>query len=211
MKFKKNNEEEILKCVNKIYNSFKEFKIDLEIIKININYLLCNLINSAKELDSKVNQEEVMQYISSISFEQVVSRGSEKHLQSFSIEFSRYLNQLRQNSFQGILSHIDKEIVEHYMDKLSLKFLSEKYYINSAYLGQIFKKQYKVSFKDYLNSYRIEKAAELLKRSNDKVYNIAEKVGYNNTDYFINKFVQVKEKTPMQYRKQFFKVDKLNL
>ena len=199
-----NNEEEIKKCVDKIYASFKEYKINLEIIKININYLLCNLINSAKELDSEADQEQVMQYISSVSFEQMVSRGSAKHLQSFSLEFSRYLNQLRQNTFQGILSHIDKEISEHYMGRLSLKYLSEKYYINSAYLGQVFKKQYNVSFKDYLNAYRIEKAADLLKQSDDKIYNIAEKVGYNNTDYFINKFVQLKGKTPLQYRKQFF-------
>ena len=90
------------------------------------------------------------------------------------------------------------------MKKLSLKYLSEKYYVNSAYLGQIFKKQYNISFKDYLNAYRIERAAELLKRSDEKIYKIAEKVGYSNTDYFISKFVQLKEKTPLQYRKQFF-------
>lgn len=199
-----NNEEEIIQCVNKIYNSFKEFNVDLEIINININYLLCNLINIAKELDSEANQEEVMKYISSISFEQIVSRGSVNHLKNFSLEFAQYLNQLRQHSSQGILSQVDKEISEHYMEKLSLKYLSEKYYINSAYLGQIFKKQYNVSFKDHLNAYRIEKASELLKRSDDKIYKIAEKVGYSNTDYFINKFMQLKQKTPMQYRKQFF-------
>ena len=198
-----NNQEEIIKCVDKIYASFREYKINLDIIKININYLLCNLINIAKELDSEVDQEEVMQYISSVSFEQMISRGSANHLKDFSLVFAEYLSQLRQSSFQGILNQIDKEISEHYMEKLSLKYLSEKYYINSAYLGQIFKKQYNVSFKDYLNAYRIEKAAELLKRSDDKIYKIAEKVGYNNTDYFINKFVQLKEKTPLQYRKQF--------
>ena len=198
-----NNKEEIVKCVDRIYTSFREYKINLDIIKININYLLCNLINIAKELDSEINQEEVMQYISSVSFEQMISRGSANHLKTFSLEFAEYLSQLRQNSFQGILNQIDKEISEHYMEKLSLKYLSEKYYINSAYLGQIFKKQYSTSFKDYLNAYRIEKAAELLKRSDDKIYKIAEKVGYNNTDYFINKFVQLKEKTPLQYRKQF--------
>lgn len=198
------DEEGIIQYVDNIYNSFKQCKIDLEIIKVNINYLLFNLIKIAKELDSEANQEDVMKYISSVSFEKIISRGSAKHLKSFSIEFSRYLNQLRQNSIQGILSHIDREISEHYMEKLSLKYLSEKYYINSAYLGQIFKKQYKMSFKDYLNIYRIEKAAELLKRSDEKVYSIAEKVGYSTPDYFINKFVQIKQKTPMQYRKQFF-------
>lgn len=206
-KIEDNNKEEIIECVDKIYSSFREYKISLDMIKINTNYLLCNLINIAKELDSEVNQEEIMKYISSVSLEHIISRGCSNHLKNFSLEFAEYLSQLRQNSFQGILNQIDKEILEHYMEKLSLKYLSEKYYINSAYLGQIFKKQYNVSFKDYLNAYRIEKAAELLKRSDDKIYKIAERVGYNNTDYFINKFVQLKEKTPLQYRKQFLKAD----
>ena len=65
-------------------------------------------------------------------------------------------------------------------------------------------KKDKISFKDYLNAYRIEKAAELLKQSDEKIYKIAEKDGYSNTDYFISKFGQLKEKTPLQYRKQFF-------
>ena len=43
----------------------------------------------------------------------------------------------------------------------------------------------------------------MLKRSNEKIYKIAEDVGYNNTDYFISKFVQVKGITPLQYRKKF--------
>ncbi|WP_234124672.1 response regulator transcription factor [Clostridium hydrogenum] len=202
------NEEEIIKCVDKIYNSFKEQNIDLEIIKLNINYLLFNIINIAKELESEVNHEEVMQYFSSISFEQMISRGSIDHFKRFSLEFAEYLKHLRQNSAKGILNKIDREIAEHYKEKLSLKYLSEKYYINSAYLGQIFKKHYKVSFNEYLNAYRIEKAAQLLKRGDDKIYKIAEKVGFNNTDYFINKFVKLKEKTPLQYRKQFFKCDK---
>lgn len=206
-KIEDNNKQEIVECIDKIYNSFKEYKINLDMIKINTDYLLCNLLNIAKELDPEIDQEEVMQYINSISFEKIISRGSSSRLKSFSLEFAEYLSQLRQNSFQGILAQIDKEISEHYMEKLSLKYLSEKYYINSAYLGQIFKKQYNVSFKDYLNAYRIEKAAELLKRTDDKIYKIAEKVGYNNTDYFINKFVQLKETTPLQYRKQFLKVD----
>lgn len=202
-KIEDNNKEEIINCIDEMCNSFKEYKINLDMIKINIDYLLCNLLNIAKELDSEANQEEAMQYIRFVSLEQIIRAGRANQLKSFSLEFAEYLSQLRQNSFQGVLNQIDKEISEHYMEKLSLKYLSEKYYINSAYLGQIFKKQYNLSFKDYLNEYRIEKASELLKRSDEKIYKIAEKVGYNNTDYFINKFVQLKEKTPLQYRKQF--------
>lgn len=51
-------------------------------------------------------------------------------------------------------------------------------------------------FKDYLNNYRIEKATELLIRTDEKIYLIASSVGFNNTDYFISKFVQLKGITP---------------
>ena len=33
----------------------------------------------------------------------------------------------------------------------------------------------------------------MLLRSDYKIYEIAEAVGFNNTDYFISKFVQIKE------------------
>lgn len=103
----------------------------------------------------------------------------------------------------NILELIDSEVNDNFMKPLTLKYLSEKYYLNTAYLGQLFKKNYNKSFKDYLNDYRIEKASVMLKRSNEKIYKIAEQVGYNNTDYFISKFVQVKGITPLQYRKKF--------
>ncbi|MDV4151038.1 response regulator [Clostridium sp. AL.422] len=197
-----NNRVRIIECVDNFYSGFKNNFIDLEIITININYLLCNLIIIAKNIDENVDQQKIVQDISLGIFKEHISRGSSKHLKKFSLEFSNYLAQIRQSNSQGILHHIDKEISEHYMEKLSLKSLGEKYYINSAYLGQVFKKQYNMSFKDYLNSYRVDRAEELLINSDEKIYKIAELVGYNNTDYFINKFVQLKGKTPLQYRKK---------
>ena len=77
--------------------------------------------------------------------------------------------------------------------------------MNTAYLGQIFKKQFGMSFKDYLNNYRIERATELLIRTDERIYLIANLVGFKNTDYFISKFVQLKGLTPLQFRKQFKK------
>lgn len=207
-KIEENNEEEISQCVDMLYDSFKKTAIDLDVIKMNVNYLLCNLINIAKKLDAEADQQEVMKYITYGAFEKIISRGSAEHLKEFSFEFAKYLAQLRENSASGVLNYIEKEISERYMEKLSLKYLSEKYYINSAYLGQVFKKKYNISFKDYLNNFRIEKASELLALSDKKIYEISDIVGYSNTDYFINKFVQSKGRTPSQYRKQIMNNNK---
>lgn len=100
-----------------------------------------------------------------------------------------------------LLAQIEKEVNKHYKENLSLKTLSEKYYMNSAYLGQLFKREYGVYFKDYLNRIRVEKASKMLLQTNYKIYEIAKSVGYNNTDHFINTFTKEKGMTPSKYRK----------
>ena len=84
---------------------------------------------------------------------------------------------------------------------LTLKGMSQKYYVNSAYLGQLFKKKYGVSFREYLNNCRIDEAARLLTTTNDKIYAIARAVGYQDLDYFIERFIAAKGCTPSSYRK----------
>lgn len=198
-----NDTQKIDKAVENLYGHYKELVAEPDMIKLSMDYLLFNLISLAKEMYPDFDQEEVYKMISQGGYGQTAIRGSVNHFKKFALEFSDYLNSLRGHAFGGVLVDVEREITENYMDNLSLKSLSEKYYINSAYLGQIFKKQFGISFKDYLNNYRIEKASELLLRTDDRIYEIAEAVGFNNTDYFISKFVQIKGITPLQYRKQF--------
>jgi len=49
---------------------------------------------------------------------------------------------------------------------------------------------------------RVEQAVELLEHSDMYVYEIAEKVGYRDSDYFINRFLAMVGCTPTKFRKQ---------
>lgn len=175
---------------------------DSEIIGLNIQYLLYRLLGLAYEQEPNIDQEEVMQYIRDGIFNTGNRQGSEVKFKQFAEEYADYLMQLRQSAVKGSINQIEAEIEEKYAENLSLKSLGEKYYINSAYLGQIFKKQYGCCFKDYLNTVRIRKAAEMLLRTDDKVYEVAVNVGYKNLEYFINKFESVYGVTPTRFRKR---------
>lgn len=193
---------EIRRSVDALYQEMQQMGITQETMNLNINYLLFQMIHLATEQDSGVNQEEVLRTIIESTFEEGILRGSKTHLSLFACEYANYLAQLRKNVSRGVIGEIEREIRNHYPENLTLKGLSEKYYVNSAYLGQLFRKKYKTSFKDYLNNYRIEQAATMLLRTDQKVYQIAEAVGYKDIDYFVNRFITAKGCTPAKYRKQ---------
>ena len=192
---------EINRSVDGLYDEAQKQGMSTDIFDMNINYLLFQLINLAVEQDETVDQEEVLSYISDNVYEAGETRGSRTHLKRFAVSYAEYLVQLRKNVSRGVLQDIEREIRLNYADNLTLKDLSRKYYVNSSYLGQLFKKKYDQSFKDYLSSVRIGEAASMLIKSDDKIPVIAEKVGYKDTDYFIQKFIELKGCTPAKYRR----------
>lgn len=58
------------------------------------------------------------------------------------------------------------------------------------------------SFNSYLDQVRLSEAEKLLNTTSMKVYEIAEKVGYKNVDYFHQKFRRQYGKSPAEYRKK---------
>ena len=186
--------------VDRFYGELNKSATD-ETIRLNVNYFLFQLIHMASELDAELNQEEILRFIAEHSSEEGILRGGNVHMASFCCDYARYLAQLRKNVSGGVLLEIEKEVRDNYAANLTLRDLGKKYFVNSSYLGQIFQKKYGQSFKDYLTSYRIARAEQLLTSTDMRIAEIAEKVGYKDSDYFLKKFIEANGCTPSKYRK----------
>jgi two-component system response regulator YesN len=88
-----------------------------------------------------------------------------------------------------------------YSESLKLEKLAELFNYNSAYLGKLFKQVTGDHFNTYLDKVRIEQAKILLEQGN-KVYQVANKVGYANVDYFHTKFRKYVGSSPSSYKKK---------
>ena len=196
-----NDKEQIQKSVSDFYRMIKDENISKESVDFNISYLLFQLIHIASEQDDEVNQEEIMRFISESSFEDGKIVENSEYLLRFCQEYADYISQLRGRAAQGILRDVEKEIKNHFAENISLREMSRKYFINSAYLGQIFKKKYGQSFKDYLTDVRIKEAAKLLATTDKKIIITAEETGYKDCDYFVQKFIERMGCTPSKYRR----------
>ncbi|MGL1893359.1 MAG: response regulator [Spirochaetaceae bacterium] len=85
--------------------------------------------------------------------------------------------------------------------ELTIDQVSQELYISSGYLSRIFKKHTGKTFISYLTDYRIETAKSLLRSSNLKSYEIAEKVGYKDPLYFSTVFKKITGQTLSTYKK----------
>jgi two-component system, response regulator YesN len=96
---------------------------------------------------------------------------------------------------EDVISYIDR----NYHQDLSLKNISNEFFLNSAYLGRIFKTATGESFNDYINMKRISEAKKLYAGSNMKINKILDKVGYKNPEYFYRLFKKYEGITFSEY------------
>ncbi|MCK0470152.1 response regulator transcription factor [Halalkalibacter sp. APA_J-10(15)] len=87
-----------------------------------------------------------------------------------------------------------------YKEEVSLKVLGQKFYINSIYLGQLFHKEMGISFSEFLNQLRLNKAKELLLMTHKKAGAIGKLVGYADPTYFYKQFKKQCGVTPNEFR-----------
>lgn len=118
----------------------------------------------------------------------------------FVVECKDEMSNLRKQAANGDVHKIKQYIDLHYHENISLKTIASKFFMNPVYLGQLFKKTYGIYFKDYLLQVRINEAKKQLRQSEKRIYEIAESVGFNNTDYFVTIFGKLEKITPSEYR-----------
>jgi len=95
------------------------------------------------------------------------------------------------------IDYMDKNYME---EGLSLLDVAGFVHISPTYLSILFKKEKNITFSDYLLQLRMKAAVELLRMSDLKTYEVAEKVGYSNPQYFSQCFKKYTGFSPTDYK-----------
>lgn len=167
-----------------------------------VNRLNHKILKSIKEVEG--NEQEISTIKEMLEWEEYsLTLNQLKGLWlQFIKEATLLLTRLNQNNMKGTIYRIKKYIHSHFDKPITLKSIANTFYMNPVYMGQLFKKTYGIYFKDYILNVRIEEAKKLLRKTDLKVYEIAEKVGFTNPDYFVTQFEKNVGTTPSQYRKK---------
>lgn len=124
---------------------------------------------------------------------------------SLLIELSRLYyetHHLIKNDVKPNIVEIISYISDHF-STVTLKSLSEHFHYSTAYLSRCISNYTNMTFSEYVNQYKMDKARYLLKNSELPIDQIAHLLGYHQRSSFEKEFKKLAGKTPSQYRKIF--------
>lgn len=103
---------------------------------------------------------------------------------------------------KNLITKVCDYIQAHFMEEeLSLSQIAQEMYTNVSYLSRLFKEKTGQTFRNYMFELRMKKAAELLKDTDNKGYEVAELVGIKDPHYFSVCFKKYTGMSVSEYKK----------
>lgn len=118
----------------------------------------------------------------------------------FPLEYDQ-TEMLKSNRMKQMLNWIH----QHYAEKIMLDDIARAGQLSRSECCRYFKRMLKTTPLSYVTDYRIQKSLVLLQQAEFNITEVAYKVGFNSTSYFIDKFRKSMNMTPLAYKK--YKVD----
>lgn len=170
--------------------------ISLGRIKViaNMMFYLCNYISSesAKKLQFAKQGELTI----SETMEYYVEDIEEKEEKS---EINTYVGD-RYENYHGVIKKVIEYIFANKEQRPSLSDLARYCYVSESYISHLFAKEVGESYSSFITNLRINWAKSMLETDDASVTEISEKLGYNETSYFIKVFKKQVGVTPLAYK-----------
>ncbi|WP_438347474.1 response regulator transcription factor [Paenibacillus sp. FA6] len=186
--------------ISLIFVEFSKMRVDYQDILNYIMMIRSQLIDTMLQWNDGV---DIPVGVSSIHVEGPVHITElRRYLVDMCIATVSKLQELKKEKFgSDPLYELIEYVKENYNQKLKLQDLADQFNMNPVYLGQYFKKNKGMTFNVYIHHLRIEEAKKLLRRTDLKIEYIAKKVGYSDTEYFVEKFKGLTDCIPSIYKK----------
>ena len=118
-----------------------------------------------------------------------------------------YIHKLTENHsfYKGNNPEITKAIAyikENFASDLMLHEIAGHIGLSENYFSNLFKTETGINVKNYINLLRVEKAKILLRTTNLRAYEIAERVGFKNATYFSTVFKSVTKQSLSEFKQK---------
>lgn len=133
----------------------------------------------------------------------LLQSGSIRELEEYLCAFVDLLYQQRDYRLESpddLIKAIQHYIQQHYMEELTLEALADKVHLSPSYLSKLFKRETGENLSIYIQNVRIQQAKILLRTTDLKTYEVAERIGISDPVYFSRTFKKITGIKPKDFR-----------
>ena len=124
-----------------------------------------------------------------------------KYVNDFILQVFQSVNSKEKKSYSAVTNKVIDYLNQNYYRKVSLNEVSQLVSLSPTHLSRVLKRDTGESYIDLFNNLKIAIAVKLLKETNLKVYEVANKVGIENYSYFYQLFKKITGISPTDYNK----------
>lgn len=198
---KRGSRDEVLEAVNKIISEISDLSLNKDKLFIILNNIVLESFKIMKELD--YGAEDLLEVIDKEDLEKL-NYSNLKEVEVFLKELLLHLHNIicfnPAEKNQEMIQQMKEYIADNYQNGITLSEMARDFNISISYLSSLFHEETGESFSEYLNLLRLNKAKELLKSTDIKIYQIADRLGFNDAYYFSSWFKKQVGASPTTYR-----------
>ena len=196
------DELKLRESIEEIFKQISKYKYAN--VKYCLNVSLQLVLTSSRVLmELQINNEEVGSEEDKIweeLFKLETLEDMKNTVTEYLIKLCRHISLKRNKKSRNVIEQIKKIINNRYKDNIGINEIAQEVYLTTTYLCMVFKQETGETVNDYLTKVRIEKARELLKDPQNKLYDICYEIGYSEPGYFSKIFKKHTGLTPSEYR-----------
>lgn len=168
---------------------------------------LIRLVNNLIQLEQLLGIQVLLTPDNRTLFQRLLQIRNPEEIERILIEEAiqpmvRCMKEKTNRQFRSLSDQVAAIVREEYDRELSLELIADRLHYNPNYLSSIFRKEYGITFSEYLMNYRLDMAKKWLIETDLSVKDIAERLQYQNPQNFIRSFRKKENVTPGAYRKE---------
>ncbi|MGG3279312.1 response regulator [Paenibacillus solani] len=196
--------EELNDAISNIFDELNGASYTIQEVQVYVLEVVTAVLRTAKA--SGIEMEELFGagfQLHAAIFKFSTLQEAEIWLQDISLTIRKHISSSRQHAYKDIVEKALQYTREHYGDPdISLQKVCMQLHISTGYFSGVFKRELKMTYVHYLLLLRMETAKELLRSTDLKAFEIAERVGYADPNYFSFCFKKQVGVSPKEYRSQ---------
>lgn len=195
------NHEKTNDILKKLFSFIRENKLPIDTVRNICLYIhqFCISLLFLPDADGDMSKDSVPELKKLIANTTIDSL--EENMSAFVAQMLSRTEQADEQAAQLIQS-VKHYIASNYAKDLSLDTLASQVFLSPCYLSRLFKREVGENLSNYVQNVRIEHAKTLLRTTNLKTYQVAERVGFGDPVYFSRIFKKITKIKPKDYREK---------